>query len=557
MVRSLAFVLAAITLLAVSNAVLAQEAQEPEKARHVRINNGEAAVFPNIRVHPNPTVRQFETAIVTESSGSIVLVAANAMHTLGTHASLGWYYTADGGATWIGGDTLPTHTNSSSSIGDPAVAFDTGGYFFVNGISGTSSFSPIVARSTDTGLSWTQSAIPNPTNNHRNHIAVDINPTSPYVNNVYTVYATVGSSPIRFSRSTNRGQDFSNPVTINGTVGSPVANAPNLAVGPNGELYATWTSNASVRPIGFNKSTDGGLSWGTPTAIRSISDMGNLSKGPNTISGFSTPVMAVDCWSPGPRSGWIYIVYPARNPTKPDIFLIRSTDGGGSWSDPIKVNQDSSGNDHWFPWISVNPANGFLFVVYYDSRNFPANDSAEVYISYSSDGGDTFADILVSDAPFLPAGVGANPVGLPTTYMGSYVGISASGRSFGGGHWVWACWNDNRTGIHQVYTSRIVFSPTSVQELPSEIPTAFAVEQNYPNPFNPSTTIQFSLPRSEFVTLRIFNMLGEEITVLVSNRLSAGTYQAEWEPRVLPSGVYFYRLQAGSFIQTKKLLLLR
>lgn len=91
----------------------------------------------------------------------------------------------------------------------------------------------------------------------------------------------------------------------------------------------------------------------------------------------------------------------------------------------------------------------------------------------------------------------------------------------------------------------------------STLPKSFYLDQNYPNPFNPSTTIEFSLPHSEFVTLKVFNLLGEEITVLVSQRLPAGTHQTEWGAQGSPSGVYFYRLQAGLFIQTRKLLLLR
>lgn len=85
----------------------------------------------------------------------------------------------------------------------------------------------------------------------------------------------------------------------------------------------------------------------------------------------------------------------------------------------------------------------------------------------------------------------------------------------------------------------------------------FGLEQNYPNPFNPSTVIRFSLPRREFATITIFNLLGEEITTLVSEKLSPGTHQAKWNARGLPSGVYLYRLNADTFVQTKKLILLK
>ena len=81
--------------------------------------------------------------------------------------------------------------------------------------------------------------------------------------------------------------------------------------------------------------------------------------------------------------------------------------------------------------------------------------------------------------------------------------------------------------------------------------------QNYPNPFNPATTIQFSLPVSGFATLKILNLLGEEIATLVSQELDRGTYTTHWKASGAPSSVYFYRLQVGSFTETKKLLFLR
>jgi hypothetical protein len=88
-------------------------------------------------------------------------------------------------------------------------------------------------------------------------------------------------------------------------------------------------------------------------------------------------------------------------------------------------------------------------------------------------------------------------------------------------------------------------------------PREFWLSQNYPNPFNPSTTIRFSLPHSEFVDLRIHNVLGEEVATLVSENVTAGTHEIEWNARGLPSAVYFYRLVAGAYTQTKKLILLK
>lgn len=99
--------------------------------------------------------------------------------------------------------------------------------------------------------------------------------------------------------------------------------------------------------------------------------------------------------------------------------------------------------------------------------------------------------------------------------------------------------------------------PTSVEVAAVDIPAALALVQNYPNPFNPSTTIRFSLPRAGFVTLKIYNMLGEEVATLVHEQHAAGEHRVQWQPHDLPSGVYVYRLQAGEGTQSKKLLLFK
>jgi ligand-binding sensor domain-containing protein len=99
---------------------------------------------------------------------------------------------------------------------------------------------------------------------------------------------------------------------------------------------------------------------------------------------------------------------------------------------------------------------------------------------------------------------------------------------------------------------------TSVKEAVNEnSPKDFSLFQNYPNPFNPSTTISFSLPRSGFATLKIYDLMGREVTTIISEELQTGTYSRQWNATNMSSGIYFYRLQAGSFIATKKLLLLK
>jgi hypothetical protein len=89
------------------------------------------------------------------------------------------------------------------------------------------------------------------------------------------------------------------------------------------------------------------------------------------------------------------------------------------------------------------------------------------------------------------------------------------------------------------------------------LPSRYVLFQSFPNPFNPTTTITFSLPQESYVSLKVFDVLGREVTTLVNRKLSAGNHSQNWNPIGAPSGLYFYRLQAGGFTQTKKLLLLR
>lgn len=562
MKRALIPLIACFLLTAATDSLLVAQhkrgTQAPKGARHFSVFNHEAVVFPNIHIHPNPTTEQFEPSIATHPlNPNIVLAAAATQHLLtGPFARIGYYYTTNGGTTWSGRDTLPTHPNLSIKMNDPDVGIDLRGNLFVCGIYGNNIEIEFLAWSTDGGANWDQTTVVNEQLLlDKPSVTINTNAGTPHENHIYFTYsdwATV-PGPIKFSRSTDGGQNFSTPVSISGSVGLlRHTGVKHLAVSPENGLYATWVGGDAPEStffhLGFNQSSDGGISWATPIELDTINKISTLIKGGTPIFSVNKASIDVDR-SSGARRGWIYIVYAETTSTGPDIFLIRSTDAGSSWSSAQKVNQDTSGKDSWLPIVAVDQATGALFVVYYDSRNFPANDSAEVFISASVDGGVTFEDILVSDVPFLPRPLLRNPAS--GNYMGSYIGISALQGI------VWPCWMDNRTGILQVYTSRIEFPPIPSVDEDDGIPGEYRLYQCYPNPFNPSTTFSFDIPHLSFVILKVYDLLGQEVATLANEEMKPGNYEVTWDASGMASGVYLYRLQAKDFVEAKKLVLLR
>jgi len=103
--------------------------------------------------------------------------------------------------------------------------------------------------------------------------------------------------------------------------------------------------------------------------------------------------------------------------------------------------------------------------------------------------------------------------------------------------------------------SVFVYSGLTIEDI--SLPSEFSLKQNYPNPFNPQTTIEFSIPKKEFVSLKIYNLLGQEVSTLVSDRLTSGEYKYTWDASDLASGIYVYKLKTYNFSSTKKLILLR
>ena len=109
-------------------------------------------------------------------------------------------------------------------------------------------------------------------------------------------------------------------------------------------------------------------------------------------------------------------------------------------------------------------------------------------------------------------------------------------------------------GIWRISLSEII---TGINNQQSNLPNRFSLSQNYPNPFNPTTIINYSIPKTSLVTIKVYDVLGREVATLVNEEKYAGNYSVQFSGSKLSSGIYFYRIQAGSFVQTKKLLLLK
>ena len=129
--------------------------------------------------------------------------------------------------------------------------------------------------------------------------------------------------------------------------------------------------------------------------------------------------------------------------------------------------------------------------------------------------------------------------------------ISITGQSFSG------ISTNSNSQIISGFLGASDYIITDIQDKQRIIPTVYNLYQNYPNPFNPSTTIKYSIPQLSFVTLKIYDILGREVTSLVNEEQAVGVYKIQFNSNKLSSGVYFYRITANSFVDTKKFIILK
>ncbi len=241
-----------------------------------------------------------------------------------------------------------------------------------------------------------------------------------------------------------------------------------------------------------------------------------------------------------------------------------TTNGGASW-----IDRTGTLPVRWVTRVTIDPDSAN--VAYVTQSGYLEDDSSS-HLNKTTNFGQTWTSVG-GDLPNIPLNdIIVDPVYKGNLYAATDVGVMIS--SNGGKNW-----NTLGTGMPEVPVHDLaIHSPTrklfafthgrsaysfdltsltSVNGAQSPIVKSFALGQNYPNPFNPVTVISYQLTVNSYVTLKVYDALGREVETLMNERKAAGSYIIHWDANSYPSGVYFYRLQAGSFAETKKMLLLK
>ncbi|MFA5404422.1 MAG: T9SS type A sorting domain-containing protein [Ignavibacteria bacterium] len=376
----------------------------------------------------------------------------------GTSGSPCSIYITNNGYNWA--RSYPGY-GSFQPIGDPVMTFDSlGNMYFMEMFEQTPTgpWGGVVLKSTNKGVNWLPAVQAYQLTGglcDKPWMTADQS-AGPYSNNLYIGWRYFGpGGSMRFVRSTDKGATWSSPMSLAGDQGAYVSIGPNGNI-PGGNLYYACTSNGSII---LYRSTDGGASFvNTGTNIGFIGP-GTICYGRYTVKNCIRtdifPRMAADnSWTSS--RGNLYIVYAA-NPSGPDladIYLVKSTDYGQSWSSPVRVNDDATTTDQWMPAITVDKKTGRIFIFWYDSRNDPSgNLITELYGTTSTDGGATFVpNSKISNASFNP-NLMAIGGGSDAGYMGDYIGNCGIGITSINS------WMEDRVNSSQTSQSFVGYNP--------------------------------------------------------------------------------------------------
>jgi len=360
---------------------------------------------------------------------------------------LGAFVSSDGGSSW-NRTCFTRGVGLDAPAGLPTVTYDRRGVAYVASVYRHYGYLQglVAVQSSTDGINWSkpvkalqEGQIPSDA-----WLAADTNPTSPHVNGLYVsaVVHYANSSRVYVSHSSDGGATWQ-AVPVAPSQIPPAGDAyTNMTVGKDGTVYLAWmycdsgpfyfcTNNKGN--MVFSKSIDGGNSWSRPTLMATVT-LGNGI--PNTSVGAENyPAIGVDN-SNGPHAGNLYVVMYNWTGTFMQVQVIRSTDGGNTWSKPVPVAPASDTHDQFFPWLSVSPT-GLVGVSWLDRRNDPANIDYQAFAAISTDGGQTFPNVQLTTAFSNPNNNGYVNNG----WMGDYTGNTWAGPDFV------AAWMDSSNGV--------------------------------------------------------------------------------------------------------------
>ncbi len=381
------------------------------------------AQYPIITID-NKTYGPNEPSIYINSANPAQIVAGS---NINNH-----YVSNDTGRTW----ELKTLKSSLGVYGDPVIYADEYGNFYFCHLSATKTKNfpnwidrIVVQKSTDGGITFSDGSFAglNGDKEQDKHWIVKDQHSLLHKDNIYlswTEFDKYGStdssdhSRIQLARSVDGAHSFEKAITISDTIGDCLDDDNTLegatpAIGKNGEVYVAW---AGYGQIYFDKSTDGGRTWGTDKIIATQDDGWALDFS-HIYRSNGLPFLVAD-HSRGKFKNRLYLLWGESLPgIGGEIKLKYSDNGGDSWSDEITVNSNSVG-DQFLPHIAIDQTDGTVYVVFYDRSHSASNILMDVVVAFSSDGGQTFTNKRITSQPFLPPG--------KTVFFGDYNGISAN-----------------------------------------------------------------------------------------------------------------------------------
>lgn len=315
------------------------------------------------------------------------------------------------------------------------------------------------------------------------------------------------------------------------------------AVGPDGEIYVAW---AGPEGLVFDRSMDEGETWLDQDIFidEFVGGWDYDIPGINRCNGL--PITVCDL-SGGSHHGTIYVNWSdqSNGSDDTDVWLAKSTDGGDTWTDPIRVNDDESGKHQFFTWMSIDQVTGYLWFVFYDRRNYDDNNT-DVYMAVSTDGGDTFTNFKVSEDPFIPS---------TNVFFGDYNCVSAHDNVI---RPIWTRLHNSQLSVWTAIVDPDAVISVGVDEQ-DNIPYA-EMGPNYPNPFNETTVISFKLKKPETITLKVYDLYGNVVAVLIDNEYrSWGKYIEYFDASryKLGSGVYYFSLSGEGINLKRKMMLVK